>query len=146
VPIFGGLVLFLPDFPISVAPASTGVNCAHKQTVLGGKTMEEIIENVSESLIRRGFARRDTNTWVWLNMTVIYREQDSSFLAYQKTAELEEFEFFDCHFAGENRPLSCGSKPATPRCLSSYQFYFFGQAFLSASSEVKRAGAVLRAF
>jgi hypothetical protein len=34
-----------------------------------------------------------------------------------------------CHFAGENRPRSCGSKPATPRCLSSYQFCSFGQAF-----------------
>ena len=27
----------------------------------------------------------------------------------------------NCHFAGENQPRSCGSKPATPRCLSSYQ-------------------------
>jgi len=33
-----------------------------------------------------------------------------------------------CHFAGENRPRSCGSKPATPRCLSSYQFWFSDQA------------------
>jgi len=35
----------------------------------------------------------------------------------------------DCHFAGENRPRSCGSKPATPRCLSSYQVYLIGQGF-----------------
>jgi len=34
----------------------------------------------------------------------------------------------ECHFAGENQPRSCGSKPATPRCLSSYQFWFSDQA------------------
>ncbi len=33
-----------------------------------------------------------------------------------------------CHFAGENQPRSCGSKPATARCMSSYQFWFFDQA------------------
>ena len=36
---------------------------------------------------------------------------------------------FGCHFAGENQPRSCGSKPATPRCLSSYQVFSFGQVF-----------------
>ena len=49
-----------------------------------------------------------------------------------------------CHFAGENRPRSCGSKPATPRCLSSYQFSSLDQVFC-ASSEIKRAGADLPA-
>ena len=38
-----------------------------------------------------------------------------------------------CHFAGENQPLVCGSKSPTPRCLSSYHFWFFDQEVSTAS-------------
>jgi hypothetical protein len=57
------------------------------------------------------------------------RQSERSDSIDPKPFDPEEF-LNQCHFAGENQPRSCGSKPATPRCLSSYQFWFSDQALL----------------
>ena len=113
--------------------------CHHLAANRNGGQVHQMVEELGSILV---FAGRPLPNHACTKLVFIqYRTNDAWGIYLQEIATgkrkmldmlstdtRREGVVYECHFAGENRPRSCGSKPATPRCLSSYQFWFLHQA------------------